>query len=145
MLTVMSFSLIQGGEMWDTKTTLCNIVSLHVLGTCRCFAFFALCYQLVMQQIRELLLQVEQGSTLSHKFWSCCMFFIKLPNCLGSTPSKSTNQHAAFLIHSKCLWKKAWKKVKAKGVKKVKHLPKTCNKTMLCNKLRLLYLVFCHL
>ena len=116
MLTVMSFSLIKGGEMWDTKTTLCNIVSLDVLG--RCFAFFTLCYQLVMQQIRELLLQVERGSTLSNKFWSCCMFFIKLPNCLGSTPSKSTNQHAAFLIHSKCLWKKAWKKSESERCEK---------------------------
>ena len=46
---------------------------------------------------RKLLRKVERGSTFSNKLWLCCSFFVKLATCLGSTPSKSTNQRAAFL------------------------------------------------
>ena len=89
---------------------------------------------------RNLLRKVEHGSTLSNKFWLCCLFFIKLATCLGSTPSKSTNQRVAFLLtRNNCFCcATSW----SCEVKNVKHWPKTCNETMLRDKLRILYLVF---
>ena len=89
---------------------------------------------------RNLLRKVEHGSTLSNKFWLCCLFFIKLATCLGSTPSKSTNQRVAFLLtRNNCFCcATSW----SHEVKNVKHRPKTCNETMLRDKLRVLYLVF---
>ena len=41
--------------------------------------------------------KVERGFYFSNKFWLCCSFSIKLTTCHASTPSKSTNQRAAFL------------------------------------------------
>ena len=59
------------------------------LSTCRVTKIFVVGW-------RKLLRKVDRGSILSYKCWPCCSFFIKLATCLGSLPSISTNQRAAF-------------------------------------------------
>ena len=81
-----------------TRATLflCKFRVFHLAwATSRATIFFAPGW-------RKLLRKVERVSTLSNKSWLCCSFSIKLATCLGSTPSKSTNQIPAFLEPNIC-------------------------------------------
>jgi len=94
----------KGGEIRDTKTLHLprNIISLQILG--RCFPLFILRDQLVAQQ-GHLLLRVEEVVSKSRARGQfeeqilALLFLFHHTYSLShaSTPSKSTNQRAAFL------------------------------------------------
>ena len=89
-------------------------------------------------------MQVEEScceKLSGNKFWLCRSFFTKIATCLGSTLSKSTNQRAAFLQPTTNV-SLARQVDHAIEVKNAKHRPKTCNETMLSDKLRAF--VSCH-
>ena len=93
------------GAKYEIQNLSTSRETLFRLSFGGCFAFFALCDKLVAQHIktfvwgwRKLLQKAKRESTLSNKFWLCCSFFIKLATCLVSTPSKSTNQRAAYFF-----------------------------------------------
>ena len=87
---------------------------------------------------RKLLRKVQRRPTSSNKFWLCCSFFIELTTCRATNsaildppnqPSSalhSLDPHQMFLLRAKLM---------AQGEKR-ETSTKTCNETMLRDKLR---------
>lgn len=137
----------KGGKIRDTKTLNLwhNILWLQVLG--QCFTIFMLCGQFFAWQ--KHLLQVEEVIVKNRGdlLWVTNLPFLLVSHqthnllCskwdhLGSTPNKSINQ-SACCISSTCnnysgFWAICW----SCKVKSAKHRRKTCNKTMLHDKLK---------
>jgi len=133
----LSFSLLSfscytcfqcyGGEIWDTKTLNLshNIVLLQPLG--RCFAYFTLPNQLVTQQ--KHLLRVEEMQCTD---WLICLSMSKFVAWQVSLMKKELQSQKFVAQIRPAICFSRW----SRKVKNAKHRPKTCNETMLCNKLK---------
>ena len=124
-------------ELQKPSTCRATFVSLQVLG--RCFAFFTSCDPLVAQQ--KHLLRIEE---MQRAHWLICFVWLQ--------ENEQQSQNLSLKVHSRSTFRNNFLQHSAKvfccatrwsrKVKNAKHGPKTCNQTMLRDKLKVLYFVF---